>query len=1437
MLAAEKDDSSAQQVLDTRPAITTRMPQSPQPGNSEEQVGSLATNRTASPRFTPRTLGTRPTGAIVASSTPQQANDTRSSLSRYSDSLSATAMSTAGARTSSPQRTSALSAAISQTVVSNVSSPMSPKLTESRALVTKPTITTRMPADPRTDVQAATELSWSPRLAGEVGASQSRTLFVGKSAPIVTEESRKPQEQEIRAWVVVNRCDVRSEQSIVADILCSKEEGIRVRGVVDGNWLRLVGEPGYMTVRAHGDPSGDEFLQLVDEALSESTVSPRPGGGPQADDLLLAPNVGINCSPVQLGENVGFAANSALMRALPMTLEAQAAHKEAGQQSTFLRVAAGTDDQSAKSSPEAQFKSRLSATPDWQAGRGGPESPAQSNGPFTSFSFQPSSLQMRQDVPKLRTSENAEEVTAWQSEIESIEQTQMQIQTNQMNLLHSQIHILSRELGELQKQCMAMSDQVDAKFGEIVNSLDLTMQEAHTALRLELAKHDNDAEEMKAAMTEVHHALSKAIEDGLSSLSAEHALALDEHARAQSATISDMEGKIFLSLSQRVDADKLELQRKLDDQSTHVEAAKSTLQAFGDLQRIADDHADKISAVTKAVDRLKASMDEAHQALSKAMEEDLGETSAQHTRALKEHAESQAAMISKMEAKLWGDLQKVADDNTKKLASISDENNDKHARHADALESGLKQVLDSSHRKLQADLREFRSGIDESHGNLRNIMANVTQRVDTITSSLEEEEKLRLAAEVKLERTSRELCRELRNDLQTSFQEAHAALKLQLAEQDGRADNVQATVEAAHLALKREMQQSHSMLKGEVAAHAKSSDDRYKNIQDALNSFNDAHHEIHAQNAEKVEASLHNVLGSTHAKLQEELRILKSGGVGSLSSLSGTLTDVTQQVDTLVQAVEKEQDLRRAVETRMDDLLNEQGKMVSELRRQVDATLYESQQALKSEQSMLIDGLADKLESQHQAHNTSLLELQSQLHVDLQRAANDADTSHRELKAMTAKQADTLDQRLEMLESSSSGKQNETLKELDVHSKKIQELYNHMQGHMSKTDCLQTSVGERIDSLERQLKETCESQTSFYGQFRGDSMTRERNATAIESRVSKIETYFTEVTDRHAKEVEAANVKFREITTKFEQVRTLSESHKANIEKRMAYFDKAIADAVESQQHSLSAVHSGHSKEMMQLLHAERAAREAQEKTFLGYINDVREQRDALETSVQEQLKSERVAREVQSQQLKDLAHQSNFQGNAEYTDILLQERSSREAAQRAVERRLESVEHVLHVDRNEREKDMQRLWDAFDGHTHEASIVRDMPGQSVSRMVQSPRTSPRPQRPSSPGAARISPRPSSPGPTRIVRAAERYVEPPPSTRSSMSNPGLVNASRLVVSSSLEGLQSGGYPSVGTTIHSSMTPVTPFHTVGNTSGSSVKRLNSIGTLGTRTSMQ
>mmetsp|Transcript_61239 Transcript_61239/g.107210 ORF Transcript_61239/g.107210 Transcript_61239/m.107210 type:complete len:1619 (-) Transcript_61239:132-4988(-) len=905
---------------------------------------------------------------------------------------------------------------------------------------------------------------------------------------------------------------------------------------------------------------------------------------------------------------------------------------------------------------------------------------------------------------------------------------------------------------------------VETRFETYMNEQETVLEKLEKKLKVDFDTKTRDLSDAMNAMNNEHHekhaANAAALEESIDNvLMGSHAKLQDDLKKLQSGGVGSLK----------------DLSKILADVTKQVDKIDQAVEKEHELRMKVEDKLDSMfNDQNKTVNDLKKDMQvalkESHAALKLELA-DHGKNSEDIKAAM---AEAHAALkdeVNLAHGSLKNELGSLAKEQEKKhkahqdaMAAVNDKHHEIHAQNSEKLENGLKDVLSSAHGKLQEELKILKSGGAGSIKDLSKILADVTQQVDNIDKAVNTEHELRMAVEAKLDKMFNETdasMEKVKKELQVALKESHSALKLELAEHGKDKEAIKAAMEDANSALKEEMALHKGNLENHGKAHGSKLSDLEKSLKKdldkaineqkgALRDLGDEHaakHVEHAQNSKAIEQNLHNTLAGAHSKLQSELKELQSGHVTTIGGLRDVLADVTKQVDTLTEGLDKEHDLRMAVEGRVDDMIQELRKeneaalreahaalrlemgMLSKDGNEMKAAMAEAHRALKAEHGAVAGDLSSKLDSHAKGHASTMAEMERQLRYDLQRGNADLDSRHKELKDMHAKHANgltTLDQRLALLEQSSQDKHRDAFKELQAAHGKINELVGALQTHKSKVDLSHGSTEERVAYLERQLKEKTDSQNALQGQFRGEALTREKTLTSVEMRLSKMETYFTEITDRSAKELEGVSARYRELQSKFDQTRALSENNKNLVEQRLAYLDRAMLDTSDSHAQALSAFHNEHGKEIAHLLQAERIAREQQEKTFLDYIQDARQQKDALEATVQEQLRLERVAREVQSQQLRDaITHQHNFVGNAEYTDILLQERSSREAAERALERRLESFERAISMERNERAQDMQRIWDAFDGHTHEAMspIVREMP-QPV-KVVQSPRIAP----------------------------------------------------------------------------------------------------------------
>jgi len=511
---------------------------------------------------------------------------------------------------------------------------------------------------------------------------------------------------------------------------------------------------------------------------------------------------------------------------------------------------------------------------------------------------------------------------------------------------------LQKELAELksghavnlQAVVTDITEQLDKLTKDVevmAEDLKQAQEEAHSALRLELAEHGNNAEDMKAAWEEAHKALTASMDDNLAALADQHAKALEDHKADTARAFSDHADNLAShgnNLGELEDIHNKRYEEHTASLEQGLEGVHSTLQK--ELAELRSGHAVNLQAVvtdvTSQVDKLtldveqlakdvaaaqeeahsalrlelaehgnnaaemKAAWEEAHKSLSMAMDDNLASMAADHAKALEDHKAEHAAALGNHGGSL-NDLEEL--------------HNQRYQEHTACLEKGLEDV----HGTLQKELAELRSGHTV---NLQAVVTDVTQQVDKLTLDLET----------------------LAKDVAVAQEEAHSALRLELAQQSDNAEEMKAAWKEAHSALTQAMDDGLSsladqhakaledhkgdhaaaleahgnnlsdiqaMLKGEIDGHA-------NNLRDMQAAY-DAKHADAEQNTSKMEKGLTSVLESTHDKLRSELEDLRSGHAVSMKKV---LEDLTEQTDNITLSLEQEAELRKIMELKLDKLFD-----------------------------------------------------------------------------------------------------------------------------------------------------------------------------------------------------------------------------------------------------------------------------------------------------------------------------------------------------------------------------------------------------------------------------------------------------------------------------------------------------------------------------------
>jgi len=452
---------------------------------------------------------------------------------------------------------------------------------------------------------------------------------------------------------------------------------------------------------------------------------------------------------------------------------------------------------------------------------------------------------------------------------------------------------------------------------------------------------------MKAAWEEAHKALTASMDDNLAGLAEQHAKALEDHKADQAAALAEHADNLGNTGSNLAELEDVHNKRYEEHQAVlqeGLEGVHSTLQK--ELEELRSGHAVNLQAVvadvTTQVDKLtldveqmatdlkaaqeeahsalrlelaehgnnaaemKAAWEEANKSLSAAMDDNLASMAADHAKALEDHKADQAQALADHADNLAN--------HGNNLGELESVHNKRYEEHTAMLDQGLEGV----HNKLQEELAELRSG----HAvNLQAVVADVTDQVDKLTKDVEM----------------------MATDLKAAQEEAHSALRLELAEHGNNADEMKAAWEEAHKALSQSLDDNLASLAADqakaledhkndharaLADHAETHGNTVADVQAALRGemenqassmreLYDAKHAEHTENTAKMEAGLQSVLDSTHSKLQDELADLRSGHATNLKQI---LEDVAQQTDNLTLSLEQEAELRKIMEIKLDKM-------------------------------------------------------------------------------------------------------------------------------------------------------------------------------------------------------------------------------------------------------------------------------------------------------------------------------------------------------------------------------------------------------------------------------------------------------------------------------------------------------------------------------------
>lgn len=351
----------------------------------------------------------------------------------------------------------------------------------------------------------------------------------------------------------------------------------------------------------------------------------------------------------------------------------------------------------------------------------------------------------RSEHSPLMKTEILDKVEVWQTEVDSLEQKQVRNQADQMIVLHSQIGILTRELGDLQKQFVSFGRDVTSDFNSLRNGVASSQEEAQAALRLGLAEmHSLSLSAMENLHSKRYAEHEAAIQDSLQDV---HSMLQKELADIRSGHAIKLK-QVITEVTAQVDKLTVNMEQMAEDLSTAQAEAHSSLRL-------------EFAEHCNNIGEMRAVWEESQKALSNAMDDRFGKLAAEHAKALEDHTTAHAKA-----------LEDHASRNHISIAAMEK----LHEKRYVELEATLEDSTEDVRSTLQRELRDLKARQEVS---IRQVIKEVATQVDKVTEDVEQ----------------------MTRDVANAQEEAHSALRLELVEHGQSAAEMRAAWEEAHSAL------------------------------------------------------------------------------------------------------------------------------------------------------------------------------------------------------------------------------------------------------------------------------------------------------------------------------------------------------------------------------------------------------------------------------------------------------------------------------------------------------------------------------------------------------------------------------------------------------------------------------------------------------------
>ncbi|CAE6912035.1 unnamed protein product [Symbiodinium sp. CCMP2592] len=718
---------------------------------------------------------------------------------------------------------------------------------------------------------------------------------------------------------------------------------------------------------------------------------------------------------------------------------------------------------------------------------------------------------------------------------------------------------------------------------------------------------------------------------------------------------------------------------KLDDMHARV----SGCEAHGEhIDALKKSHSTIHSTVTGSKAKLDEKLEEHHASLSQRMdflEKAMGDS-------FDKHAKELAATAAKVDAA----HSRVSDERIAREAHAASLETLKKA-HGSLLSE--KQMLDKNHQALAEGLDKVQGTLSSQKAQQDVTHASLRERVEFLESSL--------------------------GDNADKHGKALAELKASHAK-------ILSGKDSLRVLLSERLQYVEQTIGDSLAKHA-------QELADARAKLGDMHArvsqcEVHGEHIDSLKKS-HATMSGNKAKLEEKLEEHHATLNERVNALEKELASTGAKVDAAHSRVTDERTAREAHAASLDTLHKAHNSLQSQKAQQdaVHASLRERVEFLESS----IGDNADK-------HGKALAELRAS-HAKLVTDSKSKETAH---SSFLGKDTQRLTERLQYIEQLLGDSASKHAQELADARAKLDDMH----ARVSKCEV----QGEQVDSLKK-------AQNTMAG---GKAALEEHHASLAE-RVGYLEKALGDSADRHSAELATTRSKVESLHSRLgveQQEQSQNRAKHYSLEERLNFLETYLGESKEKHGSSADSRLEGKLEDLRTQIHSERSTRTRQGEAISEHLESEKRAREALEEAVahhmanhrqtmealeshekrvQEQFGHERMARERHVEHVEALVKQekdARGQHHEIHTDLISKERAARQQIEdlgrvwlwfellqkethersrhhETIGERVDSLQRTVGIfdtlmrkEIEERGLEMQRVWEAVDGHTHDLS-------------------------------------------------------------------------------------------------------------------------------------